>query len=413
MDGPVTRGTWGMRTNVLRRGQGHDSNRVGYIELFFDLVFVFAVTQLSHSLITHPDLTTLGHTLILAAAVWYMWIDTTWVTNWLDPERLPVRALLITMMLFGLVMSGAIPEAFGPKALLFAVTFVTIQVGRSLFTVFALARHWPVNAVNFARITIWLAVSGVFWIAGALVGDDRLQLALWALAVVIDYCGPRAMFRVPVLGATDPATWTVRGEHMAERVGLFMIITLGESIIITGSAFAELDLAPVTVAAFLAAFASTVLMWLLYFDRAEGRATAYFAGSERTGMIAQTGYTYVPLLMVLGIVGTAVADELVLLHPMGHDGVGHADPWTAGLICGAAAVFLVGNVLFRRATGRAWSRPHLAGVAALALLYAAHVVLTPLALNWISNAVLLGVLCWDLAGTDDAVGTAPEPTSDR
>ena len=113
-----------MRADVLRHGGGHDGSRVGYIELFFDLVFVFAVTQLSHSLIAHPDLSTLLQTLVLAWAVWWLWIDTTWVTNWLDPDKTPVRTMLLVLMLLGLLMSSAIPEAFEGKALLFAVPYV-------------------------------------------------------------------------------------------------------------------------------------------------------------------------------------------------------------------------------------------------------------------------------------------------
>ncbi|MFE4465277.1 low temperature requirement protein A [Oerskovia sp. NPDC056781] len=405
-------GSWGMRIDVLRHGRGHDSDKVGYIELFFDLVFVFAVTQLSHSLIAHPDGTTLVQTLILGAAVWYLWIDTTWVTNWLDPERTPVRTLLIALMLLGLLMSSAIPEAFGDKALLFAGTFVAIQVGRSAWTAYALHRHWPENGTNFVRITVWQVSSGILWLAGALAPDESWRLLLWVTAVLVDYAGPRALFRVPVLGPTDPATWVVRGGHMAERVGLFIIISLGESIIVTGTAFGELELTGTVLLAFLAAFASTVLMWLLYFDRSERRATAFFAGSDSPGMIAQTAYTYVPYLLVVGIVLTAVADEIVLLHPLGHEDAGHSDPWTAGLICGAGMVYLVGNTLFRRATGGSWSVPHVAGVLALGLLYLSYPVLSPLAINWVSNGVLLAVILGDVALSRRASSAGGTPSGD-
>ena len=348
-------GRWGMRADVLRHGDGHDGSRVGYVELFFDLVFVFAITQLSHSLIAHPDLTTLLHTVILGWAVWWLWIDTTWVTNWLDPQKVPVRTMLLVLMGLGLLMSSAIPEAFEDKALLFAVPYVLIQVGRTLFTVWAMGRHWPENAVNFVRITVWLSVSGAFWIAGAL-ADDQTRLVLWVVAALIDVVGPRALFWVPGMGPTDPSTWSVRGSHMAERVSLFLIISLGESIIVTGTAFAELEVDAVTVLAFLAAFASTVLMWLLFFDRSEQSATAYFSAQDNPGMVAQTAYTYVPFLLIGGIVLTAVADELVLLHPLGH-----VDTWTAALICGAAGLYLLGNAFFRRATGGRWSPTHLVG----------------------------------------------------
>ncbi|KQR11849.1 low temperature requirement protein A [Cellulomonas sp. Leaf334] len=383
-------GRWGMRADVLRHGDGHDSSRVGYVELFFDLVFVFAVTQLSHSLIAHPDLTTLLHTLILGWAVWWLWIDTTWVTNWLDPDKVPVRTMLLVLMGLGLLMSSAIPEAFEGKALLFAVPFVLIQVGRTLFTVWAMGRHWPENAQNFVRITVWLSVSGALWIAGAL-ADEQTRLVLWVVAALLDMAGPRALFWVPGLGPTNPHTWSVRGSHMAERVSLFLIISLGESIIVTGTAFAELEVDGVTVLAFLAAFASTVLIWLLFFDRSEQSATAYFSSQTNPGMVAQTAYTYVPFLLIVGIVLTAVADEVVLLHPLGH-----TDTWTAGLICGAAAVYLLGNAFFRRATGGRWSVAHLVGVALVLGVFLLRDTMTPLALNWVSNGVLLAVIVGDV-----------------
>ncbi|WP_158580679.1 low temperature requirement protein A [Cellulomonas rhizosphaerae] len=383
-------GRWGMRSDVLRHGDGHDSSRVGYVELFFDLVFVFAVTQLSHSLIEHPDGMTFLHTIILGWAIWWLWIDTTWVTGWLDPERVPVRAMLLVLMLLGLLMSSAVPEAFEDKALLFAVPYVVIQVGRTLFTVWAMGRHWPENAMNFIRIAVWLSVSGAFWVLGALAHDET-RLWLWIAAALIDVVGPRALFRVPGLGATDPNTWEVRGAHMAERVSLFLIISLGESIIVTGAAFAELEVTPTVIWAFLAAFASTVLMWLLFFDRSEHSSTAYFESRDQPGMVAQTAYTYVPFLLVAGIVLTAVADELVLEHPGGD-----TEPWTAGLICGATAVYLLGNALFRRATGGRWSVPHLVGTLVVLAAFALHGAVTPLVLSWLANAVMVGVIVGDV-----------------
>ncbi|MDM7830317.1 low temperature requirement protein A [Cellulomonas edaphi] len=386
-------GRWGMRADVLRHGDGRDSSRVGYIELFFDLVFVFAVTQLSHSLIAHPDGSTLLHTVLLGWAVWWLWIDTTWVTNWLDPERLPVRAMLMVLTLLGLLMSSGIPDAFEDKALMFAAPYVAIQVGRTAFTVWAMGRHWPSNAMNFVRILVWVSVSGVFWVTGALAHDES-RLWLWVVAALIDMTGPRALFRVPGLGATDPGTWEVRGAHMAERVSLFLIISLGESIVVTGAAFAELEVSSTLIWAFLAAFASTVLMWLLYFDRSEHTGSEYIESRDQPGMVAQVAYTYVPFLLVSGIVLTAVADELVLAHPHGEEGATPA--WTAGLMCGAAAVYLVGNALFRRATGGRWSVPHLVGAVAAAAVALLAPAVTPLALSWVTNAVLLEVIVGDV-----------------
>ena len=239
---------------------------------------------------------------------------------------------------------------------------------------------------------------------GALTHDERTRLVLWVVAALIDVVGPRALFWVPGMGPTDPHTWSVRGSHMAERVSLFLIISLGESIIVTGTAFADLELDATTLLAFLAAFASTVLMWLLFFDRSEQSATAYFSSRTNPGMVAQTAYTYVPFLLIVGIVLTAVADEVVLLHPLGH-----TDTWTAGLICGAAAVYLLGNAFFRRATGGRWSVAHLVGVVVVLGVFLLRDALTPLALNWVSNGVLLAVIVGDVLLDRRRRQQQPEP----
>ena len=146
-------------------------------------------------------------------------------------------------------------------------------------------------------------------------------------------------------------------------------------------------------------------MWLLFFDRSEHSATAYFESRDQPGMVAQTAYTYVPFLLVAGIVLTAVADELVLQHPSGE-----TEPWTAGLICGAAAVYLLGNALFRRATGGRWSVPHLVGRRRGARrVRAAGTRLTPLTLSWVANAVLLAVIVGDVLLERRAGRTANSP----
>ena len=148
----------GSRT-FLRTREHRGHARVTYVELFFDLVFVFAVTQLSHLLL--KDLTLLGvlRTGLLFLAVWWVWIYTSWVTNWLDPERTPVRLLLFVLMLAGLVLSTSIPEAFGPRGLAFAAAYAFMQVGRSLFMIWALGEASPRNRRNFERITVWLAAA--------------------------------------------------------------------------------------------------------------------------------------------------------------------------------------------------------------------------------------------------------------
>lgn len=377
----------GFRGDLLRPHTGEDAHRVTFVELFFDLVFVFAVTQVSHLLIHDESPFGVVVTLMLGAAIWWAWVDTAWVTNWLNPEKTPVRVMLLVLMLLGLLLSSAIPEAFGDKALLFAVGFVALQVGRSLFTVFAFARRRPEHAGNFVRITIWLATSGVLWILGALLPD--VQLWLWLAAILLDYTGPRARFFVPGMGRAPLSTWDVTGAHMAERVSLFVIIALGESIIVSGSTFSERELDAAIVSAFLAAFASAVLMWLLYFSHSERRGSRFISEADERGLVAQVAYTYVPVPMVLGIILTAVADHTVLAHP---DAL---SSWAVGLVCAGSAVYLLGTALFRRATGGPWLLSNLVGIAALIGLFFMHSVLSPVAVSWVSNVVLLAVVVAD------------------
>src|SRR5215472_18646511 len=138
-------------------------NRVTYAELFFDLVFVFAVTQVSHTLLTR--FTPLGavETTLLFLAVWWVWVYTTWVTNWLDPEQTPVRLLLFVMMLGGLVLSMSIPSAFEGRGLWFAGAYAAMQVGRTLFWLLATPTHRMPVRHNAIRILVWLCGSAMFW----------------------------------------------------------------------------------------------------------------------------------------------------------------------------------------------------------------------------------------------------------
>ena len=251
------------RAGLLRARGAHEHARVTNVELFFDLVFVFAVTQLSHSLL--KNLTPLGaaRTALLFLAVWWVWIYTSWVTNWLDPERTPVRLLLFALMLAGLVLSTSIPQAFDAKGLAFALAYVFMQVGRSLFMVWALGDSSPGNVRNFQRITAWLALAGVFWIAGAF-AEGGVRLGLWGAALAVEYVSPAVGFWTPGLGRSTTDDWDVEGGHLAERCSLFIIIALGESLLVTGATFEGLPWTAPTVAAFAVAFVGSVAMWWIY-----------------------------------------------------------------------------------------------------------------------------------------------------
>ncbi|HEX5040812.1 MAG TPA: low temperature requirement protein A, partial [Candidatus Limnocylindria bacterium] len=125
------------RTSLIRE-PGDDAHRVTFFELFFDLVYVFAVTQLSHGLLEQPDLRGLAETVVLLLAVWWAWVYTTWATNWLNPDSTGVRLMLIGVMGGGLLMATSIPTAFGDGGLTFALSYAAIQVGRSSFVLWAM-----------------------------------------------------------------------------------------------------------------------------------------------------------------------------------------------------------------------------------------------------------------------------------
>jgi low temperature requirement protein LtrA len=201
----------------LLRARDGGEQPVTALELFFDLVFVFAVTQLSHRLLDHLTFGSALGTLLLLVAVWRAWVDTTWVTNWFDPDRTPVRLLLVTLMLVSLLMSVAIPEAFGERGLMFALAYATIQAGRTAFVVLVLEKSSSLGR-NFQRILAWFAIPAVLWVAGGLL-EGEARYALWTIAVALEYAGPVAGFWTPGLGRSTTADWTVEGGHFAERCG--------------------------------------------------------------------------------------------------------------------------------------------------------------------------------------------------
>ena len=377
------------RSHLLRTRNEHEHSRVTFVELFFDLVFVFAVTQLSHALLEHLTLLGALQTALLLLAVWWAWIDTSWCTNWLDPEKIPVRLLLFALMLAGLVLSSSIPKAFDAHALAFAFAYAFMQLGRSLFMLWALKGHSPGNYRNFQRIGAWHTVAAVLWISGAF-ADSGTRLALWGLALLLETAAPASGFWTPGLGRSTTADWDVEGGHMAERCALFIIIALGESILVTGATFGKLPWTATTIAAFVVAFLGSVAMWWIYFNIGAERASRHIAGSRDPGRVARLSYTYLHLPLVAGIIVAAVGDELVLAHP-----TGHTDAKTAAVLVGGPALYLIGNLLFKRATATSPALSHMIGLGLLALLIPLSAVVQPLSFSAATTLVLVVVAAWE------------------
>ena len=377
------------RSSWLRMRREGDEGKVVYPELFFDLVFVFSIVQLSHTLAEHYSPAGIGKAIILILAVWWVWNFTTWVTNWLDPDRTPVRGLLFVLMFCGLVLSASIPDAFGEKSLLFAVTYVLMQVGRSLFAVYALRGHSPVHYLNFLRITCWLSCSAVFWLAGAFAGGEA-QLFLWIAAIVIEYLSPALGFQVPGLGRSKVDDWDVLGAHMAERCALFVIICLGEALLVTGRVFSEMELSALTLSMFFAAFASTVTMWWIYFRFGQARAAQSIENANRPGVLARTVFTYAHLPIVSGIILCAVAEEFMLAHPYGATDVKMASAILAG-----PAIFLAGNIWIKASVAPRLPVSHLVGIGLLAAMVPVSLMVQPYQLYFAAVIILIIVALWE------------------
>jgi low temperature requirement protein LtrA len=377
------------RRNVLREKGSGTEHKVAFVELFFDLVFVFAVTQTAHFLI--ENFSPLGgfKALIILLAVWWVWIFTSWVTNWMDPQKVEVRLMLFVLMLAGMVMSVAIPHAFDKTALLFVAAYVFMQLSRNLFMCWALAQHHQGIYKNFVRIFIWFLISGVLWFAGAL-ADEQSRLYWWMAALALEYLSAAVYFYVPGLGRSTLEDWNISGEHMAERCGLLMIIALGESLLVSGSTFAHMAWTNATIIAFVSAFVSTVAMWWVYFSVSAEHAAHRIAHSPNPGHIARLGYTYIHILMVIGVVVVAAADEFVLAHPEGH-----VDIKMLIACIGGPVFYLLGNLLFKRVVFNEYPRSHIVGLATLMMLATIAMWMTPIALSVTVTAILVLVGAWE------------------
>jgi low temperature requirement protein LtrA len=325
------------RVSLMRDRAG--PQRVTNVELFYDLVFVFAVTQLSHFLLAGDSAEdhagTAFRAALLLTMIWLVWVYTTWVTNWLDPDRLPVRLLLLVLAILSLVPSAALPTAFAGSGWIVGSAYLVVQVGRSAFTVLAIDD--PALRRNFQRILAWCVVSGLLALAGGLVGGDA-RVALWVAAVAVDLTGGAVGFYTPGLGRSRTAEWTIEGGHFAERCQGFILIAIGESIVIIGAALAARlgsghPLTGAEIATFAIAAVGSLAFWWVYFDRAAGEAAAVIAASTDPGRLGRSAYHLIHPIMVAGIIVAAAADGAVAnLASRGRAGAqraglgGRADP---------------------------------------------------------------------------------------
>ncbi|QSB06732.1 low temperature requirement protein A [Natronoglycomyces albus] len=324
-----------MDTTSRRTRTRRSKSEVGPVELFFDLVYVFAIIQLSHLLIEHLTWQGAAQTVIVFGAVWWGWNYTAWAMNWLNPSRTSVQLFSGTLMLAALGMSIAIPDAFGNGAWLFVACYLFMGILRPVFIM--LTFKGEQLAANYRMLLIWTLAAGVFWVAGA-AAEPEARLILWLIAVLIDYLAPLAHFRVPGVGAAPMHLWETDSEHLAERNRLVFIIALGESILLMGGTVVYAGgITPSMALSLLVGFASLFVLWWNYFALA-GPDTK--GGDGSTGAL-RSAYAYAHAFMVFGAILVAVSTELRLSHD-------HLTPAIVIVTVGGPLVYLIGNILFLR-----------------------------------------------------------------
>jgi low temperature requirement protein LtrA len=384
---------------LVRRPEGPP--QATFLELFFDLAFVVALFQLTQGLIRDLRWSGAFQTLVLLLAVWFIWFSTAWMTDRLDPQRRPIQLVVIATLVGSLVMAAALPEAFGSRGLVFVGPLVAIQVGRVGVFVGLGVRGQKLDR-DTMRPLFWAGLSALPWIAGAL-AHGTIRAALWTLATIIDYTAFVVGFPTPRLGRQPTSESPILAEHLAERYRQFLIIALGELFLVTGLAFSGSGITFYRSAAFVVSTATTLLLWRIYIHRAGELLSAAIAVAAKPARLAQSA-SYAHLVMVAGIVVTAVGVELVIAHPLGHTG----PAWIA-VILGGPALFLAGRAHFEYLVFARVSRDRPIGLLILAALTPAMVFVPPLILAAAATAGLAGIAVSDAARARGNPAERPSP----
>ncbi|UFN92713.1 low temperature requirement protein A [Micromonospora aurantiaca (nom. illeg.)] len=388
------------------RSSGGGPDRATFLELFFDLVYVFALTRISarafEDLVLEGGqtgwsaVTGGGKTLLLLLALWAVWQGTAWTTSRYDPHHLWLQVIVITALISAMVMGVAIPRAFSHSGLIFATAYVVAQVSRPAILVLVL--HKQQYRRLKLRMLITFCATGVLWLAGALLPGSA-RVVLWTTALLLEYLAARFGWPLPGLGRSTVSRWDIHGEHLAERYQQIFLVALGETILLAGLSFTRSSTSPGMVVAFAVALATSVLLWRIYVQRAGqilGEAVTRAAHPATIGRSAADTH----LVMVIGVVATAIGYELVIEHPAGHNEL----PWMA-VVLGGPAVFLAGRARFEYEVFGRVSPSRLVGIAALLLPVPLLVRLAPLVAAILAAVILTAVA---VADARRAWGRPPE-----
>jgi low temperature requirement protein LtrA len=379
---------------VAARERGEE--RVTPLELFFDLVFVFAITQVTSMLSSDPTWGGVGRALLVLGALWWSWTGYAWLTNAVDPDEGAVRLAILGAMGAMLIVALAVPNAFGDDGVIFGVAYFSVRLLHIiLFTLAARGDRDMLGSVF--RLGIGSTIGpGLIIVAGFT--DGGAHAALWTIALALDYLG----------GAFSSGGWRVSPGHFAERHGLIIIIALGESIVAIGvGARPREALDAGVIAAAILGIAVVAALWWSYFDVvsivAERKLTELSGVAQAS--LARDTYSYLHLPMVAGIVLFALGVKQTL----GHFG-DELETVGAFALCGGPAMYLLAHDAMRYRTSRTYnSRRLLTVFALLAVLPIAHTVPALAALGAVT-AVCWALVAWEALRYSDTRAQIRHPT---
>jgi low temperature requirement protein LtrA len=329
------------------------------VELLWDLVFVFAITQVTTLLALDLTWAGFGRAMLVLALVWWAWSAFVWAANAQSPDSPTLRATLLVALVLIFIVGLAIPHAFGSQSTLFAATYAGVRLMHLALYADA-SRRGQANWSAIAGFAVTVAVGMAMLIVGSFLGGWQ-RIVIWAAAAAIDYAGPAVLTRERLRGLQ-----TVAVAHFAERYGLFVIICLGVSIIAIGVGATGHPLSGATIATVAAGLVITIALWWTYFDRFAATAAQRLRDHEDPVLAAADAYSYLHLGIIAGIIVFAVGVRVAI------------DDVTATLgdgarlaLCGGLAAYLAAHAAFRLRLTGSIDRRKLAAGATLLVLFAA------------------------------------------
>jgi low temperature requirement protein LtrA len=342
----------------------------------------------------------LTYLLVLAMPLIWLWITTAHITSWFDPRRRKIQWLVLASAFGLLLMAASLPAAFVGRGLAFVLPYVLLQCGRPLVLLPGLRGH-PLGRL-YLRSMLWCGGTAVLWFAGAAVSGGA-RAALWGIAVTVDIVAAQLRWPVPGMARPPISAWAMDSRHhLPERYQQLLLIALGETVLAVGITFTNQPIGPDTAATLVVAYLSTVLMWRIYFYRS-GQVLAEAVAEARDRLAAGRATGVAHIVMVIGIVATAVGFEVVMKHPTGR----HQPVWLA-VILGGPAFFLYGRIRLERVVFNRLSLRRVVAVAALAVAAVPLSFTAPLVAAVAALLVLLGVA---VADARHAAGRPPERPS--